>query len=502
MFDIESKGLACRSTFTPRSGANSNYFYGNVATILIGGFMFGYAMSAMNASIANIAMSFQWCGTLQSKVHLPIDNWPPMVITHCERSTWYQNWVNSSLFIGAAIGCLIAGSLSRFGRRRMLMHVDVLFIIVSLLTACATGIETLVVCRFVTGLATGAVSCLGPMFLSEVVPKDERGKWGSAHEVLIACGILTSITIGVFQNLPDMSLMATLQMSTLDANWWRVVQMFLAVPAMLQLFLLSTVFTTESPMYLVSQNRMSQAEALLTQLGRPLSSVDAELQELRHIAENDKRALGLVQALQSRKYRYGLFVGGMLSAIQQLSGINLLTTTSHEIFLKAGLSNSNVHYAANCVALISIPMCVVAAKYCDTMGRRVLLLWGLMGMSVGMGSGYVGSLFGETVFSLASVLGVYIYAIFFFMSLGPICWIYISEIYPQEVRGAGVGFASSVNWIMTFIVVFAVKFMSLPTIFAVLTVTNLCSLWWVHRYIVETKGTSIERCPLYEGLEG
>jgi len=169
--------------------------------------------------------------------------------------------------------------------------------------------------------------------------------------------------------------------------------------------------------------------------------------------------------------------------------------------MKAGLTFETVHLASFVMACINIPMCLVAARYCDSLGRKFLLLTGSIGMGIGMGVGFGGSFFSEHVFGICSVIAVYMYVTFFFISLGPVCWIYIGEIYPMEIRGAGVGFASSINWVATFFVVFIVKFMSLQTIFGVLTMTNLLSWFWINRYVVETKGTAIENCPLYDGFE-
>lgn len=470
------------------------YFYANVATITLSAFMFGYSMSAMNSCLANIAMAFKWCGNITNV-------FPQRIMVNCGESTWNQNWVNSALFLGAAIGCLGAGWLAKYGRRRMMMYTDLLYICTGVLTACAGGINSLIVCRFLAGIATGAVTCLGPMFLGEMVPKEKRGQYGAINEVMIAFGILVSMLLGSLQRLPDVHDYTMEELESFDASWWRVVQVFVVIPALLQFLSFYFVFKSESPMFLVANKQHEEAKEVLIGLGRPLSTIDQEIKELEAQAQQSHKENGIYEAMRSPKFRHGIYVGCTLSAIQQFSGINLLTTTSNEVFMKAGLTNEAVHMASDAMAMINIPMCLVAARYCDSLGRRFLLLLGCIGMGTGMGIGFVGSFFGEQAFGICSVIAVYTYVVFFFISLGPVCWIYIGEIYPMEIRGVGVGMASSMNWVATFFTVFIVKFMSLQVIFGVLVATNFLSFFWVNHYVVETMGTAIEDCPLYHGFD-
>jgi hypothetical protein len=251
----------------------------------------------------------------------------------------------------------------------------------------------------------------------------------------------------------------------------------------------------------VSQRKLEEAREVLMELGRPLNEIDHEMIELESAAMNDQRAMNIVDALWSPKYRHGLFVGSMLSIMQQLSGIAVLNSSSTELFMKAGLSKEWVSHASTIMVVIQVPMVVFASRVVDSSGRKWLLQVGFVGMASAMMVGFMGSFFDEQIFGICACIAVFGYVIFFFMSMGPVWWVYLSEIYPMEVRGTGMGTAMAANSLMSFIMLPIVKFMPLQVIWGTLLVTNIMGRVWTDHCVVETKGCSIENCPLYNDFE-
>eukprot|EP00746_Dinoflagellata_sp_MGD_P030354 gnl/MRDRNA2_/MRDRNA2_171980_c0_seq1.p1 gnl/MRDRNA2_/MRDRNA2_171980_c0~~gnl/MRDRNA2_/MRDRNA2_171980_c0_seq1.p1 ORF type:complete len:273 (-),score=59.97 gnl/MRDRNA2_/MRDRNA2_171980_c0_seq1:461-1210(-) len=236
-------------------------------------------------------------------------------------------------------------------------------------------------------------------------------------------------------------------------------------------------------------------------MGRPLKDVDQEICELEAAAKQDQKAKNIIDALKSNKYRRGILVGSMLSVMQQLSGIAVLNSSSTELFMKAGLSKESVNYASTVMVLLQVPMVFVASRIVDDSGRKFLLQIGFVGMAAAMGCGFAGSFFDDKVFGITACVAIFGYVVFFFFSMGPVWWVYLAEIYPMEVRGTGMGCACACNSIMSFIILMVVKFMPLQLVFGTLLVTNILGRVFTDKCIVETKGSSIENCPLYDGLE-
>ena len=394
-------------------------------------------------------------------------------------STFQEEVVVSAVLLGAMIGAAFGGRLAdRFGRRAVLIQVALLFILGAIGTGFAPSTTWLAVGRVVVGIAIGIASFTAPLYISEISPADVRGKLVSLNQLMITIGIVCSY-------LADYALA--------DLRAWRWMFGLAAIPA--AILLIGLLFVPESPRWFMRQLSRERARAVLQKIRKP-SEVDAELAEIEASLNQQQ---GSWRELLSPSLRPALVIGIGLAVFQQFTGINTVIYYAPTIFQLAGLhSNSAAILATVGVGVVNVLLTVVALELLDRVGRRPLLLWGLVGMIVSLGILGIGFLSSNPTTALAwtSVICVAAYVACFAISLGPIFWLMIAEIYPLKIRSRAMGIATMANWGSNLLV--ALSFLSLlhllgrPATFWLYALIGAISWVFVFRIVPETKGKTLE----------
>ncbi len=437
------------------SGAQKRHFVTIVAAVsALAGLLFGYDTGVISGAVLFVQEDF----------HL---------------TTFQEEIVVSAVLLGAMIGAAIGGRLAdRFGRRAVLLQVALLFMVGALGTALAPSTAWLSVGRVVVGIAIGIASFTAPLYISEISPADVRGKLVSLNQLMITIGIVCSY-------LADYGLA--------DMRGWRWMFGLAAIPAMI--LLIGLLFVPESPRWYMRQLLRERAREVLAKIRKP-SDVEPELAEIEASLNQQQ---GGWRELLSPSLRPALIIGIGLAVFQQFTGINTVIYYAPTIFRLAGLhSNSAAILATVGVGIVNVLMTVVALELLDRVGRRPLLLYGLVGMIVSLGILGAGFLSANPTSTLAwtSVVCVAAYVACFAISLGPIFWLMIAEIYPLKIRSRAMGIATMANWGSNLLV--ALTFLSLlhvlgrPWTFWLYALVGILAWIFVVRLVPETKGKTLE----------
>ena len=392
-------------------------------------------------------------------------------------SAFDKELVTSLLLVGAAVGALVAGRLAdRIGRRPVILLTATVFIIGVLGAAFAPAFGLLVVMRFVIGLAVGSASMVVPLYIGELAPPQYRGALVSFNQLAITIGILVSYLTGYWLS---------------SGHNWRLMGWRPSPPGC------SSSGPSSSPKALTGSRRGRDDEArhILERYREP-ENIDAELEDIHQVS--DQKVSG--RRLLDPRLRGVLTLGVMMAIFQQVTGINTVIYYAPTLLHGAGLGSSAALLANVINGAVNVGMTVVAIRLLDRTGRRPLLLAGTTGMAVGMmvvgcTFGFGGdSLHGAT--ALVAVLGLLIYTGSFAIGLGPVFWLLISEIYPQQVRGPAMSVATLANWTANFVV--TVSFLTLLNaihgvgVFFLFGALTLIALVYFAKRVPETKNLSLE----------
>ena len=395
-------------------------------------------------------------------------------------STFREEVVVGAVLLGAMIGAAGGGRLAdRFGRRSVLIQVACLFILGALGTALSPGAVWLSLGRVVVGIAIGIASFTAPLYISEISPAHIRGKLVSLNQLMITIGILVSY-------LADYALAAS--------RGWRWMFGLAAIPGLI--LLVGLLFVPESPRWYVKQQMRDRAKTVLEKIRSPFA-VDAELAA---IEASLTRQEGSWRELLSPGLRPALAIGIGLAVFQQFTGINTVIYYAPTIFQLAGLhSHSAAILATAGVGAVNVLLTILALELLDRAGRRPLLLYGLVGMILSLGLLGIGFLTQNPTPALAwvSVVCVMAYVACFAISLGPIFWLMIAEIYPLKIRSRAMSIATMANWGSNLLV--ALTFLSLlrvlgrPSTFWLYALVGVAAWIFVFRMVPETKGKTLEQ---------
>jgi len=383
----------------------------------------------------------------------------------------------SIVLVGCMFGAAIAGAVSdRIGRRRFLLISAVLFFISGLGCAIPQNLVQFLVFRFVGGLAIGSASIVSPLYISEISPARMRGALVSVNQLAIVTGILLAYFI----------------------NWvlvgagphnWRWMFATGALPAVVFFGLVLRV--PESPRWLVKQGREDEARDVLARIGGEASAA-VEIQAIRETLALEQ---GSLRELFKPGFRTALIIGVFLAVFQQITGINAVIYYAPRFFESAGLARSSAIFQSALIGLVNVVFTLVAIALVDRLGRKPLLLAGSAGMGVSfilLGAAFKFQLFGGGLVLLFTLL----YIAFFAMTLGPIVWVVIAEIFPTRIRGRGMAIATASLWVADFAVslTFPVIADNLHESFAFWLYAAMCAINFIFiaAFLPETKGKSLE----------
>jgi sugar porter (SP) family MFS transporter len=404
-------------------------------------------------------------------------------------SSFQQELVTSLLLVGAMVGALAAGRVAdAVGRRKTILATALIFIAGVLLAAFAPTFWTLILARFVIGLAVGSASMTVPLYIGEIAPPKIRGALVSFNQLMITSGILASYLV-------DYGLA--------DSQNWRLMFGLATIPAIL--LAIGILTQTESPHWLVRQGREDEAREVLRRL-RAEGDIEDEIREVKEVARTE--AKGSAKELLSRGVRPALWVGIGLAVFQQITGINTVIYYAPTLLKGAGLGNSAALLANVVNGAVNVLMTIVAIRLLDRTGRRPLLLIGTAGMAVGMIVTACAFLSGDTLHggtAYVGIAGLLIYTGSFAVGLGPVFWLMIAEIYPLRIRGQAMSVATTANWGANFVV--TISFLTLLNaispkgVFFLFAFLTLVALAYFAKRVPETKGRSLEQIERELGAE-
>jgi SP family xylose:H+ symportor-like MFS transporter len=401
-------------------------------------------------------------------------------------------WANSCALLGCLLGSIAAGGLSgRLGRKKLLILAAFLFATSSVLTGWAPVFEWFVVWRIVGGVAIGMASNVSPMYIAEISPAAWRGRLVSLNQLTIVVGILGAQIVNwlIAQPVP---LGATGEM--IRESWngqlgWRWMFTAVAVPSVV--FFVSAFFVPESPRWLVKTGRIDLARRVLARIGGD-AYADSSVAEIGGSIGAETR-VRFAELLTPGMLRI-LGIGVALAVLQQWSGINVIFNYAEEIYRGAGYGVSGILFNIVITGAINMAFTFVALGFVDRIGRRALMLAGCAGIAVShtlLGLAFHFGLKGMPVLVLTlCTIGCYA------MSLAPVTWVLISEIFPNRVRGLAVSIAVSALWIACFVLTFTFpvlnRALGASGTFWLYAAICFAGFIFVKRCVPETQGRSLE----------
>jgi sugar porter (SP) family MFS transporter len=404
-------------------------------------------------------------------------------------------WANSCALIGCLAGSITAGWLSdRYGRKKVLIGSAILFGVSSVLTGWATSFTGFVTWRIAGGVAIGMASNISPTYIAEVSPAAWRGRLVSLNQLTIVIGILAAQIVNWLIAQP-VAEGATAQM--IRESWngqfaWRWMFTALVVPS--AIFFAGALFVPESPRWLIRSGASDAARSVLAKIGGESYAADA-VNEIRSTMHGEQSSRVRLSDLRTPHLRRVLLVGCVLAVLQQWSGINVIFNYAEEIYRSAGYGVSGILFNIVITGSINLVFTLIAINFVDRAGRRALMLWGCGGIALShllLGGAYMAGLKGAPVLIL-TLAAIACYA----MSLAPVTWVLISEIFPNRVRGVAVSVAVSALWISCFILTFTFPILNArlgsAATFWLYAVICLAGWLFVRLRVPETKGKTLEQ---------
>ena len=365
-------------------------------------------------------------------------------------SSLQVGWAKSSALLGCLIGALVSGALSdRFGRKWLLTLAALLFAVSSVATGFAGSFAVFVVWRIAGGAAIGLASNLSPMYIAEVAPAENRGRLVALNQLTIVIGILlaqfVNWRIGSLHPLPDQPTPDQIAASWSGQMGWRWMFGVTAAPSVL--FLIGMFFVPESPRWLAKNGRPGPAGAILAKIGGA-DYATAALADIQATLVNEVQRVNFHDLLEP-KLKGMLFLGIALAVLQQWCGINVIFYYAKDVFQDSGFKVANILINIVFIGSVNLLATLVALKTVDRWGRRPLMLFGYAGLTVlFVVMGFCFALKSHGVHMLVIVLAaIACYA----MSLAPITWVLIAEIFPNRIRGAAMSVAVTSLWIACFV---------------------------------------------------
>lgn len=411
---------------------------------------------------------------------------------------YLQGWAMSSALIGCLFGALSSGYFTdRLGRKLPLIGAAAMFAISAIGTGAASGFTPFIIYRLIGGLGIGLASAVSPMYIAEISPAPIRGRLVSINQLTIVIGILAaqSVNFLIADKMPVEISDAEILQSWNGQMGWRWMFWAETVPALI--FFILAFMIPESPRYLAKSGNKTASLKILEKIGGYSYAVQEEQNIAKTLKETGKKSNWKI--LASKKLRPMMVIGIVLAVFQQWCGINVIFNYADEIFTSAGYSVSDMLFNIIITGTVNLLFTIVAMKIVDRWGRRKLMLLGSAGLAliyIVLGSCYYLELKGLIVLILV-VFAIAIYA----MSLAPITWVILSEIFPNRIRGAAMAVATTALWIACFVLTYTFPILNklLDTsgtfwLYAFICVTGFL---FILKKLPETKGKSLEQVEAY-----
>ena len=447
-----------------------------VGVATIGGFMFGYDSGVINGTQEGLRTSF---GLSEAWLGITV----------------------SALLPGCALGAFIAGrSADRWGRRRVMVASAVLFILSALAAGAAGSALMMIVARFAAGIGVGAASVLSPAYISEVTPAGMRGRLSSLQQVMIIAGLTGAFLANYF--------LALKAGKSTDILWlgyaaWRWMFWMQIIPA--GVFFVTLLLIPESPRYLVARGSDEEARVVLTRLFGAATALGKASEIRGSLAQDRAPRLSDLVDRKTRRLRPIVWVGVGLAVFQQLVGINVVFYYGAVLWQAVGFSEADSLKINILSGTLSIAACLAAIALIDRIGRKPLLLIGSIGMSATLGALTIA--FGSGVFrdgslqlapgvGMIALVSANLYVVFFNLSWGPVMWVMLGEMFPNQIRGSGLAVSGAAQWTANFLISMSfpvlARFIGLPITYGFYAACAFVSIFFVLKMVHETRGRELE----------
>lgn len=398
-------------------------------------------------------------------------------------------WVVSSALVGCAIGALFVGNLSdRFGRKPTLIISSLFFIICAIGSGTVVSVNMLVIFRIIGGIAVGMASVICPIYISEIAPAKLRGRLTMMQQITIVTGILLAFASNwVIANTAFMKNI----FSAHEGNYWRLMFEAQIIPALI--FFIGLLFIPESPRWLLTVGKEQKAIAKL-KLFYNLDELNNVMQHVKNSIHSHVHKKYQWKEIFTTKNRKRLLIGVTFAGIAQFTGINIIFYYAPKIFEQTQ-TGCSILFQTLITGIINLAFTLFALFFIDKLGRKKLMLFGSLAMAISMA--ILSIIFYKNALNNYWVLIlILLYIAFFAVSWGATIWVYIAEIFPNNIRGTASSIATFANWGMNFLVslTFPILLVRLggASTFGLYAVFNLISFFFVYKFIFETKGVSLE----------
>jgi SP family galactose:H+ symporter-like MFS transporter len=439
-----------------------------LVVVLFSGGLFGYDQGVISGALHGVRQTFSLSPLLVEVV---------------------TSWVT----LGALFGALVSGELAdRMGRKRTVLIAGGMFTLGALVQALAPDTLILVTGRLIIGAGVGVAAVAAPLYAAELAPSALRGRFVSAYQLAITIGIFLAYLIDGWLSKTDS---------------WRIMLGAAAVPGLLLLAV--ALVAPQSPRWLMMMGRKPDAASELARI-QPGVNVQSHLGSIEKTLQDEGQKASWREVFD-RQWRRPLFIGLGLAVFQQITGINAIIYYADQIFASAGFvtQSSQTTVTTWAIGAVNVLATLIAIAYIDRLGRRKLLLTGLIGMAVSLvtvgiafefittGPASTAAASGPTTPGIVTLCALVCFIICFAFSMGPVVWTVINEIFPGHIRGRAVAVATAVNWGSAFLVsqFFLTVIGAIGNSLTFWLFALFCVLAWVWIYfrVPETKGQSLEQ---------
>lgn len=432
----------------------SLFLYAFVAAL--GGFLFGFDTAVINGAL-------------------------PFFRDYFELDKVMEGWTMSSAIFGCIVGAIAIGKPSDiYGRRNMLKIMAALFLISAIGTGMATNVTSFIIFRIIGGLAVGGSSVLSPMYISEIAPAEYRGRFAITFQLALVVGILIAFAT-------DLALINT------GVNNWRWMFISEAGPAILFFSLL--FFVRQSPRWLVKKGNFDEAKLVIEKVNH---AADCEklLTEIKNSINSD--VVQHFKYLLKKPYIRLVIIGVLIGMFNQTTGIAIVMIYSSDIFRAAGFGTESAILQTVIVGFTNLTFTLIAMVFIDRIGRKFMLLLGSVGMTIFLGLfSYV---FFNNIGGFMPLVFMISFVAFFAFSQGAVVWVLFAEMFPNNIRARGVSIGSFSHWVFYAILLFFFPVVKksftdnsgIGYVFAFFAVLTFISFFFYKKFIVETKGKTLE----------
>jgi sugar porter (SP) family MFS transporter len=435
-----------------KSNYNHAYIIGISFISALGGYLFGFDFAVISGAL-------------------------PFLRNEFFLDAWWEGFLTGSLALGCIAGCLIAGNIAdRFGRKPGLMVAAFIFAISSIGIALCSSLSMFVVMRFSAGIGVGMASLLCPMYIAEISPAKVRGRNVAINQLTVVIGILVTNMVNYF-------------LADIGPDAWRWMFGLGVVPSVI--FLFGVIWLPESPRWLVKDGQIDRAQKVLLKLGSATFAAST-------LKDVEKSLLGSTKmsynAVFEKSVRPAVVVGISLAVFQQFCGINVVFNYTSTIFESVGANLNQQLFETVSIGIVNLVFTLLAMWQVDKLGRKPLMLIGSLGLSIIY---FVLAYLLQNQYSAAMVSVFVLIAISLYsISLAPVTWVLISEIFPNKIRGAASSVAIISLWTAYFILVFTFPILAktLGTYGPFYMYGGICFLGFlfVKTKVQETKGQTLE----------